>query len=232
MTGVLFVLAPYLQSVQGNDPQGTGLRLLPMIAALIAGAAASEASAARLGVKFVIPAGMIISAAGLVILTHAPARGGYGTVALALAVFGTGLGLGLPLAADAVLGTLAPHQAGMGNALSRTLQSVGVALGTAILGSVLDSAYRNTLTRHLAGLPAPGRHAAVASIGGAHSVAARLPGSAGRLLTQAADTAYTHGMTRAAAVCIALLISCAILCLFLLPGKPASDHTGQPSSAR
>jgi DHA2 family integral membrane protein (MFS transporter) len=59
----------------------------------------------------------------------------------------------LPLAADAVLGTLAPHQTGMGSALSRTLQSVGVALGTAVLGSVLNSAYRNELTGHLAGLP-------------------------------------------------------------------------------
>jgi hypothetical protein len=41
----------------------------------------------------------------------------------------------LPLAGDAVLGTLAAHQTGMGNALSRTLQSAGVVLGTALRSS-------------------------------------------------------------------------------------------------
>ena len=51
LTGVLFILTPYLQSVQGNDAQGTGARLLPMIAALIAAAAASEVLGARLGVR-------------------------------------------------------------------------------------------------------------------------------------------------------------------------------------
>jgi MFS transporter, DHA2 family, multidrug resistance protein len=221
MTGVLFILTPYLQIVQGNNAQGTGLRLLPMIAALIAAAAGSEVLAARIGVKFVIPAGMALSAAGLLVLAHVTASSGYGIVALALAVFGAGLGLGLPLAADAVLGTLAPHQTGMGNALSRTLQSVGVALGTAVLGSVLSSAYRNELAGHLTALPPGARNAAAASVAGARSVAARLPAPAGRLLAEAAGTAYAHGMAYAAAVCTGLLITCAVACLILLPGKPA-----------
>lgn len=71
----------------------------------------------------------------------------------------------------------------MGDALSRALQSVGVAFGTAILGSVLNSAYQNTLTGYLAGLAPAARTAAAASIAGAHSIAARLPDPAGRLLT-------------------------------------------------
>ena len=220
MTGVLFVLTPYLQSVQGNDAQGTGLRLLPMIGALIAAAAASEWFGARIGVRCVIPAAMVLSAAGLLVLARATASGGYGIVALALVIFGSGLGLGLPLAADAVLGTLPPHQAGTGTALSRTLQSIGVALGTAILGSVLNSAYRNALTGRLAVLPPVARNAAAASIAGAHGVAARLPAPAGRLLAQAANTAYAHGVAHATAVGACLLVTGAILCAILLPGKP------------
>jgi MFS transporter, DHA2 family, multidrug resistance protein len=220
MTGVLFVLTPYLQSVQGNDAQGTGLRLLPMIGALIAAAAASEWFGARIGVRRVIPAAMVLSAAGLLVLARATASGGYGIVALALVIFGSGLGLGLPLAADAVLGTLPPHQAGTGTALSRTLQSVGVALGTAILGSVLNSAYRNALAGPLAGLPPVARNAAAASIAGAHGVAARLPARAGRLLAQAANTAYAHGVAHATAIGACLLVTGAILCAILLPGKP------------
>jgi len=221
MTGALFLITPYLQSVQGNDAQGTGLRLLPMIAALITAAAASQAFAALIGVRFVIPAGMALSGTGLLVLARAAASNGYGIVALALVIFGSGLGLGLPLAADAVLGTLAPHQTGMGNALSRALQSVGVALGTAILGSVLNSAYRNTLIGHLAGLAPAARNSAAASIAGAHAIATRLPRPAGHLVTAAADTAYAHGIAHAVAVGASLLVICAILCAALLPGRPA-----------
>jgi MFS family permease len=108
MSGVLFVLPTYLQVVQGSSAQGTGLRLLPMIGALLAAAAASEKLAARLGARILIPAGMLVSAAGLILLSLARAGGGYGIVALALAVFGIGLGLSLPLAADAVIPTHLP----------------------------------------------------------------------------------------------------------------------------
>jgi MFS transporter, DHA2 family, multidrug resistance protein len=220
MTGALFILTPYLQSVLGNDAQGTGLRLLPMIGALIVAAAAGEPLAARAGVRIVIPAGMVLSAAGLLVLTRVTGTSGYGIVAVALVIFGTGLGLGLPLAADAVLGTLAPDQAGAGNALSRALQSVGVALGTAILGSVLNGAYRGGLAGHLAGLPPAAGNAAAASIAGAHAVAARLPGRAPALIA-AANGAYAHGIGWAAAVGAGLLIGCAIGCAAFLPGKVA-----------
>ncbi len=219
LTGVLFILTPYLQSVQGNDAQGTGARLLPMIAALIAAAAASEVLGARIGVRVVIPAGMAVSAAGLVILAQATASTGYGLVALALAVFGAGLGLGLPLAAETVLGTLAPHQTGMGNAVSRTLQSIGVALGTAILGSVLNSAYRTALAGHLTALPPAARGAAAASIAGARGAAAHLAGSPGPQLAHAASAAYAQGMTHAAVVGIGVLLAGAILGLVFLPGR-------------
>jgi MFS transporter, DHA2 family, multidrug resistance protein len=45
MTGVLFVLTPYLQIVQGADAQVTGLRLLPMIGAMLVSAAVLAAGA-------------------------------------------------------------------------------------------------------------------------------------------------------------------------------------------
>ncbi|MFF7634705.1 MFS transporter [Kitasatospora sp. NPDC008050] len=215
--GILFVVSPFLQVVQGNDAQGTGLRLLPMIAALLCGAGISDAKAARFGAKFVIPVGMVVSAGGLAMFTMIHPDSGYGIVALALVVFGFGLGLGLPLAADTVLDALAPSQAGMGNALSRTMQSVGISLGSAILGSVLNSAYRGTVGSAVAGLPGEAQNAARSSVEGAHGVATQLPGAAGRALTQAADHAYIHGMGQAAVTTSVLLVVGAVLVLMLLP---------------
>src|ERR1700693_2572948 len=65
MTGVLFVLSPYLQVVQGNDAQGTGIRLLPLIGAMMAGAISSDWLAKRLGAKVMVACGMVGIAAGV-----------------------------------------------------------------------------------------------------------------------------------------------------------------------
>jgi MFS transporter, DHA2 family, multidrug resistance protein len=222
MTGVLFVLTPYLQVVQGADAQATGLRLLPMIGAMLASAAVVEKSSLRVGPRVVIAAGMLVSAAGLVVLGQAPAGGGYGVPALALAVFGAGLGLSLPLSADVVLATLPASQAGAGNGLNRALQRIAVCLAPAILGSVLNGAYR----ARLAGLPpASTDSAATASVAAAHAVAHRLPGTAGRAVVSAADRAYLHGMVEVAVISAVVLAVGALLVLLFLPGR---EHGGDP----
>lgn len=215
--GILFVVSPFLQLIQGNDAQGTGLRLLPMIVALLVGAGISDARAAKFGAKIVIPIGMVISAAGCAMFTVIKADSGYGIVAAALVVFGFGLGLGLPLAADTVLEALAPNQAGVGTALSRTMQSVGISLGSAILGSVLNSAYRGKLGDALTGLPGDAREAARSSLDGAKAVAGELPGEAGRLLGRAADQAYMHGVNQASITTAVLMVVGAVFVLLLLP---------------
>ena len=222
MTGLLFVLTPYLQIVQGADAQVTGLRLLPMIGAMLVSAAVIEKLSGRLDPRMVIAAGMLISAAGLAVLFGAPAGGGYGLPALALAVFGIGLGLSLPLSADAVLATLPSGQAGAGNALNRALQRIAVCLAPAILGSVLNDAYRS----RLAGLPIGSRAAAAASVAAAHAVARRLPASAGRLLVTVANHAYLYGMVEAAVISTVVLAVGALLVLLFLPGRDLTrrDH--------
>jgi MFS transporter, DHA2 family, multidrug resistance protein len=233
MTGALFALTPYLQIVQGADAQLTGIRLLPMIGAMLVTAALIEKSARRLGARLVIAAGMLVSAAGLALLALIPAGGGYGIVAAALAVFGTGLGLSLPLSADAVLATLPVSQAGSGNALNRAIQRIAVVLAPAILGSVLNSAYRGRLAGALTGLPPRLRGAATASVAGAHAVATRLPGSGARLV-RAADLAYTRGVVQVAVVSIAVLAVSAVLVLLFLPGpgrpERRAGRSGQASS--
>jgi predicted MFS family arabinose efflux permease len=210
MTGVLFVLTPYLQVVQGADAQATGLRLLPMIGAMLVSAAVIEKSSLRLGPRTVIAVGMAVSAAGLVVLCWAPAGGGYGVPAVALAVFGAGLGLSLPLSVDVVLATLPARAAGAGNALNRALQRIAVCLAPAILGSVLNGAYR----ARLAGLPT----AATADVAAAHAVARRLPAAAGRPLVSAANHAYLHGVVEVALISVAVLAVGALLVLRFLPG--------------
>jgi MFS transporter, DHA2 family, multidrug resistance protein len=211
MTGALFVLTPYLQVVQGADAQTTGLRLLPMIGAMLVSAAVIGKSSARPGPRVVIAVGMLISAAGLAVLWRAPAGGGYGVPALALAVFGAGLGLSLPVSGTVVLAVLPASRAGAGTALNRALQRLAVCLAPAILGSALNGAYR----ARLAGLPP----AATASVAAAHAVARRLPATAGRTLVSAANHAYVRGMTEVALISAAVLAVGALLVLRFLAGR-------------
>jgi MFS transporter, DHA2 family, multidrug resistance protein len=215
MAGVLFVLTPYLQIVQGADAQATGLRLLPMIAAMLVSTVVIGKSSGRVGPRVVIAAGMLLSAAGLVMLWRAPAAGGYGWPAAALAVFGAGLGLSLPTSTSAVLAVLPTSHAGAGTALNRALQRIAVCLAPAILGSILNDAYRVRLT----GLPPGFRATATASVAGAHAVARRLPAAARRALVSAANHAYLHGMVEVALISAVVLAAGALLVLLFLPGR-------------
>ncbi|MFI9274312.1 MFS transporter [Kitasatospora sp. NPDC052896] len=227
MMGGLFVLTPYLQLVQGASPQSTGVRLLPLIGAMLTGAAAGEKPAKKIGAKAIILLGIVVTAGGLVLLSSLHATSGYGSVALGLAVFGLGLGLSIPLSVDTVLSSLPLSQAGTGNGMSRTMQNISVSFSSAIIGSVLNSGFRNRIADGLQGLSGAARDTASASVAGAHSVAAGLPGDAGRQLTSLANTAYTHGMAQSLLVSAAILAVTAVLTLLFLPRRGGHQEAKQ-----
>jgi EmrB/QacA subfamily drug resistance transporter len=219
MTGVLFVLSPYLQIVQGNDAQGTGIRLLPLIGAMMAGAIGSDWLSKRLGAKVMVSAGMLGIAAGMLILSRAGVDSGFGLVAIALAVIGLSIALTMIPALDAILGALREGETGAGSALTRAIQNVGASLGVAVMGSILNSAYQAHLSGQLAGFPAAARTAAATSVAVAASVAHHLPPPLGGQLLRAAETAYSQGMSEVLVATAGLLVLGAVLMALFLPAR-------------
>jgi MFS transporter, DHA2 family, multidrug resistance protein len=219
--GVMFILTPYLQIVQGNDAQATGVKLLPLIGMVLVGAVAGNRVAERLGAKVGIPLGLIATTIGVVVLSRAGADTGYGLVAVGLAVCGLGLGIGLPTALDAILSTLPPSQTGVGSGLTRMLQQVAASFGVAILGSILTTVYQNSLGSHLTGLPAAVRDAAQGSVAGALAAAAHLPPSVAGPLSQAARDAYARGMDEVMLVSAGITLGGAILIAVFMPRRPS-----------
>ncbi len=219
MTGVMFVLSPYLQIVQGNDAQGTGLRLLPLIAAMMVGAVSSDWLASRLGAKVMVAAGLAGNAAGMVLLSRATADSGYGLVAVALAVIGFSIALAMIPALDAILGALPAEETGAGSALTRAIQNVGASFGVAVMGSVLNSAYRAHLQGELNGLPAAAQSAAETSVAVAAAVAHHLPAPLANRLLGAADAAYAQGMSDVLIVTAGLTLAGALLMALFLPAR-------------
>ena len=227
MTGVLFVLSPFLQVVQGNDAQGTGIRLLPLIAAMMVGAGASAWLSRRLGSKVMVSGGMLGIAIGMVLLSRAGVDTGFGIVALALAVIGLSISLTMIPALDAILGALPAGETGAGSALTRAIQNVGASLGVAVMGSILNSAYQSHLGGRLAGLPAAAQTAAQTSVAVAAKVAHLLPGPLGDRLLRAAESAYSQGMSDVLLVTSGLLVIGAVLMALFLPARATR---GEPSS--
>jgi EmrB/QacA subfamily drug resistance transporter len=217
--GVMFILTPYIQIVLGNDAQATGLKLLPLIGAVVVGAGAGNVLSSRLNQRVAVTTGLLVAAAGLVIFSRASIDSGYGLAAVALAVIGLGLGIGLPTSLDIVLAVLPRGQTGAGSGLTRALQRVAASFGVAVLGSLLNGTYQNSLAPHVAHLPAAAQSAAQGSIAGAMAVASRLPAQLGAPIAKAAKDAYISGMTEVMIVSAVLLGLTGIAIAIFLPTR-------------
>jgi DHA2 family multidrug resistance protein-like MFS transporter len=137
-------------------------------------------------------------------------------VLLGLVTFGLSVSMGSAMApaTDSVTSAVPEAKAGVGSAMSDVTRQVGGALGVAIVGSIISSAYVNRL-------PADAPDAAGDSIGAAHRVGESLGGSHGADLIAAANGAFTDalGIGFLAAASVALVA--AALVAWRLPDNDA-----------
>ena len=217
LLGVLFVFTPFLQIVQGNDAQATGLRLLPLIGGIVLGAVGSDRLLARLGVRVMLVLGLLVCAAGMALLSWVGADTGYGLIAVALPVIGVGNAFAMFTSLNVILGILPESQTGAGTALTRTLQQLAASLGVAILGSILNNAYRAELADQLTRLPASLRDVAEGSVAGATFIAGGLPAQFSTALLHGAHDAYTVGMDDVLRVCAGVMLAGAVLIGTFMP---------------
>jgi EmrB/QacA subfamily drug resistance transporter len=217
LSGLLFVLPQYLQAVRGNDALGTGIRLLPMIGGLTVAAKGAPAAAQRFGARATVSAGLVVLAFAGFLGSRTTPGSGYGFTALWLSITGLGFGFALVPSMSGALATLPGDRAGSGSGLLMTLRQVGGAIGIALLGSLLSSAFRDRLD--VTGLPAGAADTAGDSVVAAHIIADRAHSTH---LAASANSAYVHGMGLVLIVCgIAALVS-ALLAAAFLPNTPAA----------
>jgi MFS transporter, DHA2 family, multidrug resistance protein len=197
MFGLMFAAPQFYQAILGVDALGSGLRLLPMIGGLIVGAVIGECVVGRMGAKITVGSGFAVLAAGLLAGATTSVTSGTGMAAAWIAVAGLGLGFAMPKAMDAALGALTPERSGVGSALLQAVRMVGGSFGAAILGSLLNSAYRAGLAggttggAGLAGLPPAASQAVRGSVFAGLAVAGKM-GSAALLYT--VQHAFVHAM--------------------------------------
>lgn len=224
--GVLFALPQYFQAIAGLDPQGSGFRLLPVVAGLIVGAVPADRLAVRLGAKFTVAIGFCIVVAGSLIGATTTVASSDGFIAAWSFVAGAGAGLGFATSASAALVELSAERSGVGSALLQAVVKLGPAFGASILGSVLNAGYQSHVV--VTGLPASAAAAVRASVFGGLAVAREIGSSP---LLESIRTAFVAGMDDAVRVGAVAAVVAAALALAFLPSRRATALQSSPQRA-
>lgn len=225
--GALFALPQYFQAIMGLDPQGSGLRLLPVVAGLIVGAVPADRVAARLGSKLTVVAGFALAAAGLIVGTTTTATSGDGFVAAWTFVVGAGGGLGFATTASAAIVELPAERSGVGSALLQVIVKLGPAFGATILGSVLNATYQNRVD--VAGLPGAAAAAIQSSVFAGIAVAEQVGSPA---LLASVQRAFVSALDQAMLIAAIVDIVAIALALVFLPGRVRAARTADAAEAQ
>ena len=225
--GLLFAVPQYFQDVTGVNPMGSGLRLLPMMGGMVAGAGLGDALARRIGPKVTVALGFAVLACALAAGSRTGLDSGYGFAAAWIASIGFGTGLSMPTAMNAALGALSAERSGVGTGAIQALRMVGGSFGAAILGSILNSGYRGRLDG--AALPATLAHTARGSVVAGVAVAKTL-GSP--VLLHSVRVAFLHGMSLSLLVSAAVAVAGVPLALRFLPRTGGQTAPADTSSGR
>ena len=217
--GAIYFLTQYLQGVLDYTPFEAGVRMLPVAGGLILGGPLSAKLAGRFGTRAVVAAGLGVVAAALYMLSGADADSGYSLVAWSLVMLGFGMGATMAPATESIMSSVPLNHAGVGSAMNDTVRMVGGTLGVAILGSLLSSSYGADMEPAVKSLPEPAADAASDSLGHASVVADQVGGDAGRVLSNAAETAFTSAMSSTLTVAAATALAGAVVALVVLPGQ-------------
>lgn len=137
MFGAVFLLAQYLQIVQGYTPLEAGIRTLPWTAAPMVVAPIAGLLAPRTGLRALLVTGLLLQAGSLVWLASlAEDIAPYSHFVPALAMAGIGMGLTFAPSATAVLDGLPDSEFAVASSANSTIREFGVALGVALLTAV------------------------------------------------------------------------------------------------
>jgi len=135
--GTFFFNTLYLQGTLGYSPLEAGLAFVPITLGVIVAAGLAARIAERVGVRPVLSVGLLIAAAGLMLLTQVSVGGSYladvlpGSLLLAL-----GIGSAFVPLTIAATANVPDGDAGLASGILNTSQQIGGALGLAVLATL------------------------------------------------------------------------------------------------
>jgi EmrB/QacA subfamily drug resistance transporter len=194
MFGLYFALAQYLQLAHGYSALEVALIGLPIGVFALIGAPTSASLVGRFGPRRVVGSGLIVSGTGLLVLGWASEATPLLVILFGFCLVGLGNGQTTAPSTTLIMSSVPRAKSGVGSAVNDLSRELGGALGIAVLGSIMASAYRNDIAGHLAKLPlSPGqRQSASASIVATMDAAKHLPAGLGRELVHQSQATFAH----------------------------------------
>jgi EmrB/QacA subfamily drug resistance transporter len=214
--GLVFLLLQYLQLVRGDTPLVAALSLVPMALAMMPSARGiAPRLSQHIGAMRVCVLGLALITGALVVLSRLDAESSYWLLLTGLVPLGAGMGLAMTPATTAITDALPVAKQGVGSAMNDLARELGGALGIAVLGSLLQSTYRNNLD--VEGLADPAAEQARSSL----ALAAQL----GPSVKHEAQVAFSDGM-QMAFLCAAVVVAVtAVIVVGLMRGTATRERT-------
>ncbi len=136
--GLLFLIPLFTQSVLGFDALETGLTLLPLSIGVLVTSTLTPSLGRKIYPKYIIQAGLVLLFIGGFILATSLEDATEGTdMALGLLVGGAAIGLIAGQLPNLILSGVDADEASEASGLLGTSQNLGMALGTAVIGTVI-----------------------------------------------------------------------------------------------
>ncbi len=228
MFAVIFGLTQYLQFVLGKSALEAGTLMVALAVGIPFGARISLKATEHAGTRRVVAAALV--GVGLVLLTITQ----WTTATDPLVVVATLFVLAICMAnvmapsTGSVMSAVPEAKAGVGSAMNDLLRQLGGALGIAVIGSVMNTVYRDRMTEvpGLALLPDAAAAAVRDSVGAAVAIAARVGGAGGDALASVARSSFVDALHVAVVVAAVVTIGTAIFVARAMPGgeTAAAEH--------
>jgi EmrB/QacA subfamily drug resistance transporter len=144
-----FLLTLYMQQVLHYSALKTGVAYIALTLTIIAFSGVAQALATRVGIRRVLPVGMLVSAAALVLFARLPVHGHY-FWDLFPAFLLSGLGLALAFVPMSIGGLTGVKQseAGIASGLINTSQQIGGAIGVAAATTIATTFTSHYVSSH------------------------------------------------------------------------------------
>ena len=138
--GSIFLLAQFFQTAQGYSPLAAGLRTLPWTAMPIVIAPFAGMLSDRIGSRPLLAAGLALQATAIAWLAVILSPGeSYTMLVVPFVLAGAGMAMVFAPASNAVLGSVAPAEAGQASGATNAIRELGGVLGIAVLASVFSA---------------------------------------------------------------------------------------------
>lgn len=210
LVGFLYFISQHLQLVSGHSPMNAALLLVPGLVVTILAGLLAVRLVRHLAPATVVTLALLLNAVAFMMVAVTGNRGSDLLLVIAFALLGAGVGAAETISNDLILSAVPAHRAGAASAISETAYETGAVLGTAVLGSLLNLAYRSRVELP-AELSDAERAAASETLGGATAVAERLPEQVAGPMLDSAHRAFDSGVVVTGGIGAVLMVIAAIV---------------------